>query len=402
MKNPEKVLSHPLATRNKKARLRAWPYYRFPSKLRKFVISSAVISLLGAAAIAVTIGNSSFESISSREQYSGEVYSGSLNGGLRQKPTLVQMAPPMAVAKSMEMLDNDAAVFESMGEGGRGDKDTMGGIVLAHLQAEQQTNTPTSDHRMLVYNGYVAGKVPPSKFETTIDEIVAFVEQEAEGYVASRSIDENPSYEYTYQKGRRLQKSYSNANLSLRVANTHYTTAVESIKQIIENKIPSKGEHSRIGKVTSVSSHARDVTDEFVDNVARADTLDASRKALQLLLAKADDVASVVKVHTELNRLTQQSESLRRRALDLKQKSQLSEINVNVEEWRSSDIDDDSTGTQDPLRSVRLAWKHLSWSFAFAFDTLTYALVWMLPCFAFYLVVMSCFTKMGIGTQHSV
>lgn len=311
----------------------------------------------------------------------------------------------------IELSDNNAAVvsrsFESMEEGSMGDKDTMGKIVLAQLQEEKQTNTPTTDHRMLVYNGYVAGKVPPSKFESTIEEIVAWVEQEAEGYVASRTVDESPSYEYSYQQGVRVQKSYSVANLGLRVASSHYTTAVESIKQIIENKIPGETEHSRVGKVTSVSSNARDVTDEFVDNVARADTLDASRKALQLLLAKADDVEAVVKVHTELNRLTQQSESLRRRALDLKQKSELSEINVNIEEWRSSDIDDDRSGKQDlsPFRSVRLAWKHLSWSFMFAFDTLTYALVWMLPCFVFYLVVMTCFAKMGfsrISTQHTV
>jgi len=92
-----------------------------------------------------------------------------------------------------------------------------------------------------------------------------------------------------------------------------------------------------------------------------------------------------MRVQDELNRLTQQSESLRRRALELKHRSELSVLNVRLEEWKEGgaaydDDDDDGGEGWSPARSAYLAWSHVSLLVMYAFDTLAYSLVWAVPC----------------------
>jgi hypothetical protein len=73
--------------------------------------------------------------------------------------------------------------------------------------------------------------------------------------------------------------------------------------------------------VSSVNINSQDVTDSYIDASARADTLDASRKALKILLGKATNVQDIMEVQRELNALTQQYESHRKRAVHLKKEA---------------------------------------------------------------------------------
>ena len=146
-------------------------------------------------------------------------------------------------------------------------------------------------------------------------------------------------------------------SLTLRINSYHFPGAVQAIKDLI-NSAGSEGNIK--GKVTSLSTNGRDVTDEYVDTTARVeDTLDASRQALQTLLTKAQTVDDVLKVQWELNRLTQDCESLRRRALELKKNSQLSTLTVILEEFVEQTTDDDgdaaSTMVWTPTDSASLA-----------------------------------------------
>ena len=97
----------------------------------------------------------------------------------------------------------------------------------------------------------------------------------------------------------------------------------------------------------------------------------------------------VLKVQWELNRLTQDCESLRRRALELKKNSQLSTLTVILEEFVEQSTDDDgdaaSTMVWTPTDSASLALKHMSYVFMYLFDTATYSLVWAIPFIICYL-----------------
>ena len=59
------------------------------------------------------------------------------------------------------------------------------------------------------------------------------------------------------------------------------------------------------GRIISLSTKGRDITDQFVDTTARADTLDASRKANQVLLSRANAIDDGMTIQLELNQLTQ-------------------------------------------------------------------------------------------------
>ena len=138
---------------------------------------------------------------------------------------------------------------------------------------------------------------------------------------------------YSYLRRGSQQKAQRIINLNLRIPSFSFQLATERIKQIIEEASPDASEDpNHKGKITSLSISGHDVTDEFVDTAARADTLDASRNAIQVLLTQANTIKDVMQIQNEMNRLTQQSESLRRRALDLKNKSSLSTLNIRLEE----------------------------------------------------------------------
>ena len=73
--------------------------------------------------------------------------------------------------------------------------------------------------------------------------------------------------------------------------------------------------------VLSVSSQSRDVTDEYIDANARADTLSASRDALKTILTRANSVKDVLAVKNELSTMTEQIESHRRKAVYLQKQA---------------------------------------------------------------------------------
>ncbi|KAI2498368.1 protein of unknown function (DUF4349) [Fragilaria crotonensis] len=94
--------------------------------------------------------------------------------------------------------------------------------------------------------------------------------------------------------------------------------------------------------VQSLSINSQDVTDSFIDASSRAETLAACRKAIQVLLQKAQNVQEVMEVQRELNRLTQEYESHKSRAESLRKQSSLSILTINLMEQQETEADYDS------------------------------------------------------------
>ena len=305
--------------------------------------------------------------------------------------------------------NNHHAKMRSSSEGEESHNNQLGKAVLEELVKQQQQDEQSKNakpeyvDRMIVYNGEIIGKVPPTDLDSTVEKIQSMLLEEGGGetsfgtggYVSSHSV----SYLTVPSSRWNTQRSTVNnnnpprrVNLTLRINSYHFLDAVQAIKDLI-NSVGSEGNMK--GKVTSLSTNGQDVTDEYVDTTARADTLDSSRKALQILLAKAETVDDVLKVQSELDRLTQTSESLRRRALELKKNSQLSTLTVILEEFVEQTTDDGgdaaSTMIWTPTDSVSLAMKHMSYAFIYLFDTATYGFVWAIPfiiCYLAYVVIV--------------
>lgn len=184
-------------------------------------------------------------------------------------------------------------------------RETMGGDVLDALENhERESTNPDVSGRMLVHSGHVALQAYRDDLMTLADKIEALVKEEGQGYVEQRSSNNNVQDRW-YSGGGRLS-----VDMRLRVSSQKFHDVVNSIRSMVDEDM-----------IISVSTNSNDVTDQYVDASSRADTLDASRKALKLLLAKADTVTEVMKVQRELNRLTQEYESQKSRALILKKQS---------------------------------------------------------------------------------
>ena len=390
------------------------------ARLRRYNILPAAYMciLFVASAIIIALDNSDSTPYDGHDLYSGSFSSFGVHAqqqqqqqaigfaGVNKRKSLHSAESVMGMASPQIQMDGIAdermPSFEASmenpfaGSGNDGnDKLIMGEMVLDALESQKGSNPPISKNRMLIYQGNIGAKIEYFALDSTADKIASFVEDGSTfgdgGYVASRSSSENNYYHpsSSYKSKTKIQHI---VDLNLRIPSDHFHSSIELIKRLIDAIPPDKNNsrNSKGGKITSLYTNGRDVTDEYVDTTARADTLDSSRKALQVLLSKSNQVDEVIKVHSELNKLTQQSESMRRRALDLKKRSELSDLNVRLEEWMINDgsTDDDDGSPDDkywsPMKSIYLAWRHVFKAGMFAFDTLMYSLVWAVPCVVIY------------------
>merc|ERR1712232_914950 len=93
----------------------------------------------------------------------------------------------------------------------------------------------------------------------------------------------------------------------------------------------------------------------------------------------------VMDVQRELNRVTQQLESNKSRAMHLKKSAELSNLTIRLkealpEEDISSPSNDGPKGW-DPKDAFKRALKHLSRLLYMFGDVVVYAMVWFIPCF---------------------
>lgn len=246
---------------------------------------------------------------------------------------------------------------------------TIGSNFLADLEKNVQKikDGSVTAERMLVHSGDMSLASHEGKADDLANKIVHLVEGEGKGYVESRSSRSGHGHSPSWSD-RRDTKSI---RLQLRVASTKFHDIVSKIRQMVEKK----------SHVISFSTNSRDVTDEYIDSKARADTLEASRNSVKMILSSANSIKDVMTVKDELNRLTEQIESHRKRAMYLQKQASLSSLSVTIDEEANKEQNQKpSTLMWDPFKPLGLASRHLAYLLGVLGDTLVYATVWAFPC----------------------
>lgn len=153
--------------------------------------------------------------------------------------------------------------------------------------------------RMLVKSGSMRLEV--ASVTETVTKVSNILQEYPEGFIESKSQSNTNYYGRVPREG---------VHITARVPSEHFEAILESIQHAVGKE-----------NVKGLDTNAYDITDQYVDAASRADILQASRKALQTLLEKAQNVKEVMEVQRELNRIVEQYESQKKRAENLKTQS---------------------------------------------------------------------------------
>jgi hypothetical protein len=274
----------------------------------------------------------------------------------------VQRSAPL-MPKSM--IANEEQADEIMVSEGS----TVGTEVLNALDEAEKSIPDGSVEKMLVHHGSLSLQAHKGSLQSQMSKVEALVIKEDRGYIESQS-----SNNIAYYGGHDTRVVM---DVQFRVKSQYFHETMAAIQELVGQDM-----------VRSVSVNSQDVTDSYIDASARADTLDASRKALKILLGKATNVQDIMKVQRELNALTQQYESHRQRAVHLKKEVNYSYLSVHCEEQIPTSNDGNDCGWH-PSKAFLLASSHVRSSVIMIGDTIIYALVWMIPLFVVFLAVSS-------------
>ena len=107
------------------------------------------------------------------------------------------------------------------------------------------------------------------------------------------------------------------------------------------------------------TDRVRDVTGEYVDNAARASTLEATRAQLQALMSRADLVKDVLQVQRELSSVVQQLEARKATMQRLSAQASLSTLQLTLQKRDRSRPPPPFRRVWSPSKTVRKAVKKL-------------------------------------------
>eukprot|EP00550_Attheya_septentrionalis_P009762 CAMPEP_0198282132 /NCGR_PEP_ID=MMETSP1449-20131203/1971_1 /TAXON_ID=420275 /ORGANISM="Attheya septentrionalis, Strain CCMP2084" /LENGTH=393 /DNA_ID=CAMNT_0043978229 /DNA_START=83 /DNA_END=1261 /DNA_ORIENTATION=+ len=221
--------------------------------------------------------------------------------------------------------------------------------------------------RMLVFNGDISLLAEPDELDHLTNKIVMIVKKN--GFVENQSTSMQ-----TYSSGPRLangeRKKTRIMDLRLRIPSDSFETTVSDIKRLFQK---DENDNKRIVRA---STNSRDVTEQYIDATARADTLEASLKALQALMARSTTVKDVMEVQRELNQVTQQYESQRSRAKYLQKQASMGSLSVHIEEIVPDEYNIEPNDWWDPAGAVWLGLEHIGTVLGFVGSTVIYAAIW--------------------------
>jgi len=291
--------------------------------------------------------------------------------------------------------DTDPA-FGHQGAGRRGapdedafigvsDSDTIGVMVLEALRSSDKNESHNIVDRMLIHDGSMELQCAVADMDFLADRVAALAKDKGKGYVESRSKAQESRWDYDTAVGYNRETKYWYIHMQLRVANGRFHEIMSDIQQLVG------GDQG----VLSIYTNSQDVTDQYIDAKARADTLDASRRAIEKLLARAENVHDVMQVQRELNSLTQQLESQRKRAISLKQLADYSRMGISIREKIVAPSSEETSTLWDPLKTAWRALSHVQFMAQFASDAVIYAFVWALPISIIVLIVTAIWGKHG-------
>lgn len=334
---------------------------RLHAKPHKLLLLIFAVILFSASAMAVTDGEGFMDRSTSAS--SGSSMRLMAKGGERrgQSHTKMMQASPPTVATSYDAVEGVATM--EMDGGVQSEVRSMSSSIgsdFAKSYDEEMKKIPTpsgDEKRMLVHSGNLSLNTKKGELTGFVDAIETMV-KDSKGYIESQN---------SYKEGSN-RRERSILDLNLRIPSDVFHSVVKKIEDLVGEKM-----------VTNISINSRDVTDEFIDASSRADTLEASRNALQSLMAKAANVKEVIEVQREVNQVAQQFESQKRSAQYLQKQSDLSSLALHIEEIIEEEPPDQLGPFFSPFRSLNLALTHMAVVGVFVVETIIYAAVWIFP-----------------------
>jgi len=143
-----------------------------------------------------------------------------------------------------------------------------------------------------------------------------------------------------------------NVRLTLRIPVDKYASLLQDFRKSIGGLTSSKD-------VEETTDRVRDVTGEYVDNAARAATLEATRAQLQALMSRADLVKDVLQVQRELSSVVQQLEARKATMQRLSAQASLSTLQLTLSKRDRSRPPPPFRRVWSPSKTVRKAVKKL-------------------------------------------
>merc|ERR1719377_45796 len=163
-----------------------------------------------------------------------------------------------------------------------------------------------------------------------------------------------------------------NTRLTLRIPVDKYASLLQDFRKSI-------GGLTKSTDVEETTDRVKDVTGEYVDNAARAATLEATRAQLQALMSRADLVKDVLQVQRELSSVVQQLEARKATMQRLSAQASLSTLQLTLSKRDRSRPPPPFHRVWSPSRTVRRAFKKLIWRTQRLADGVIYLFVFAAP-----------------------
>jgi len=282
--------------------------------------------------------------------HSSELHSGArMNRGWARSNPRARSGPAMAAAPEMLMME-DAAMDDEGGppqmmrakaarysRGAPGS--SLGGEIL---DVETKPFDASSVKTMLVRTGTLRIET-----DSDVDKVANAATSQVEaagGFVESRQ-DNGGWLDGDVRRGQ-------NTRLTLRIPVEKYASLLQDFRKSI-------GGLTKSTDVEETTDRVRDVTGEYVDNAARAATLEATRAQLQALMSRADLVKDVLQVQRELSSVVQQLETRKATMQRLSAQASLSTLQLTLSKRDRSRPPPPYQRVWSPSKTVRKAVKKL-------------------------------------------
>merc|ERR1719377_253671 len=216
---------------------------------------------------------------------------------------------------------------------------SLGGEIL---DVETKPFDPSAVKTMLVRTGTLRIETD-SDVEKVANAATSQVEA-AGGFVESRQ-DNGGYLDGDVRRGQ-------NTRLTLRIPVEKYASLLQDFRKSI-------GGLTKSTDVEETTDRVKDVTGEYVDNAARAATLEATRAQLQALMSRADLVKDVLQVQRELSSVVQQLEARKATMQRLSAQASLSTLQLTLSKRDRSRPPAPFRRVWSPSKTVRKAVKKL-------------------------------------------
>ena len=215
----------------------------------------------------------------------------------------------------------------------------MGGEIL---DVETKPFDPSAVKTMLVRTGTLRIET-----DSDVDKVANAATSQVEaagGFVESRQ-DNGGYLDGDVRRGQ-------NVRLTLLIPVDKYASLLQDFRKSI-------GGLTKSSDVEETTDRVRDVTGEYVDNAARASTLEATRAQLQALMSRADLVKDVLQVQRELSSVVQQLEARKATMQRLSAQASLSTLQLTLQKRDRSRPPPPYQRVWSPSKTVRKAVKKL-------------------------------------------